>query len=375
MDKYDVIIVGGGPAGSSCAWHLNRNGMKTAIIDKSTFPRNKVCAGWITPEVVESLHIDLGDYAKHNVLQPITSFVTGIIGGNSTKSTYASPVSYGIRRCEFDDYLLQRSGATTILGEKIQSMEKHNDGWCINGRYSAPLLIGAGGHFCPVARQLGAKLGQSEAVIAAQEIEFPMTAEQIAQCRTTGETPELFFCRDLKGYGWVFRKQNYLNIGLGRQDNHRLNTHIEAFVQWLKRENKIPADIPEKFLGHAYLLYGSNDRPLFDDQVMIIGDAAGLAYAQSGEGIRPAVESALIAADTVIKAAGDYSKMKLQPYAVQLEARLGKRKAHSAGGEQDSLWGRILPNLGRIAISNRWFAKNIVIERWFLHRHLAALQY
>ncbi|MGD8886688.1 MAG: FAD-dependent oxidoreductase, partial [Gammaproteobacteria bacterium] len=128
MDKYDVIIVGGGPAGSSCAWHLTRNGLKTAIIDKSTFPRNKVCAGWITPEVVQSLQIDLDDYAKDNILQPISSFITGIIGGSYTKSSYASPVSYGIRRCEFDDYLLQRSGATTILGEKIKSLENTGDG-------------------------------------------------------------------------------------------------------------------------------------------------------------------------------------------------------------------------------------------------------
>jgi geranylgeranyl reductase family protein len=375
MEKYDVIIVGGGPAGSSCAWHLTRHGLKTAIIDKSTFPRNKVCAGWITPEVVQTLQIDLEDYAKTNVLQPITAFVTGIIGGNYTKSDYASTVSYGIRRCEFDDYLLRRSGATTILGEKIKSLEKHDDCWQVNGQYSAPLLIGAGGHFCPVVRHMGAKLGQKEAVISAQEIEFSMSDEQLAQCNARGDTPELFFCQDLKGYGWVFRKQNYLNIGLGRQDNRKLNSHIEEFVRWLKTENRIPQDIPEKFLGHAYLLYGENNRPLLDDNVMIIGDAAGLAYAQSGEGIRPAIESALIAADTVVNAAGDYRKDNLQSYVTQLEARLGKRKLRTDNGEDSGLWDYFMPKLGRIAIANHWFAKNIVIDRWFLHRHVAALQY
>lgn len=374
MEKYDVIIVGGGPAGSSCAWHLTRHGLKTAIIDKSTFPRNKVCAGWITPAVVDSLQIDVSDYAKNNVFQPITSFITGIIGGGSTKTDYPAPVSYGIRRCEFDDYLLQRSGATTLLGEKIHTLEHQPDGWQVNGKYQAPLLIGAGGHFCPVVRQLGAKLGQTEAVIAAQEIEFPMNDEQMAQCGVAAETPELFFCRDLKGYGWVFRKQNYLNVGLGRQDNRKLSSHIEEFVQWLKAENKIPKDLPDKFLGHAYLLYGENNRPLVDDQVMIIGDAAGLAYAQSGEGIRPAIESALIAADTIVKAGGDYGKENLQPYAVQLEERLGKRKLRNAN-EEGFVSEYLLPPLGRMALTNHWFAKNIVIDRWFLHRHQAALQY
>ena len=225
-----------------------------------------------------------------------------------------------------------------------------------------------------MVRQLGAKLGQTEAVIAAQEIEFPMNDEQMAQCGVAAETPELFFCRDLKGYGWVFRKQNYLNVGLGRQDNRKLSSHIEEFVQWLKAENKIPKDLPDKFLGHAYLLYGENNRPLVDDQVMIIGDAAGLAYAQSGEGIRPAIESALIAADTIVKAGGDYGKENLQPYAVQLEERLGKRKLRNAN-EEGFVSEYVLPPLGRMALTNHWFAKNIVIDRWFLHRHQAALQY
>jgi flavin-dependent dehydrogenase len=202
-----------------------------------------------------------------------------------------------------------------------------------------------------------------------------MTGEQLVQCNAAGDTPELFFCRDLKGYGWVFRKQNYLNIGLGRQDNHKLNAHIAEFVRWLKTENKIPQDIPEKMLGHAYLLYGDNHRPLLDDNVMIIGDAAGLAYAQSGEGIRPAIESALIAADTVVNAAGNYRKENLQPYAAQLEARLGKRKLRTGDAEDSALWDFFMPKLGRVAIANRWFAKNVVIDRWFLHRHVAALQY
>jgi hypothetical protein len=65
----------------------------------------------------------------------------------------------------------------------------------------------------------------------------------------------------------------------------------------------------------------------------------------------------------------------LQPYTKQLEARLGKRKVRIGNSEDHSLWDRIMPKLGRIAISNHWFAKNVVIDRWFLHRHIAALHY
>ena len=58
MDSCDVLIVGCGPAGTSCAWGLRHAGLDVMLLDKAAFPRDKVCAGWITPEVVESLQID-----------------------------------------------------------------------------------------------------------------------------------------------------------------------------------------------------------------------------------------------------------------------------------------------------------------------------
>ena len=59
MESCDVLIVGGGPAGSTCAWQLRQAGLDVLVMDKQTFPRDKVCAGWITPAVVESLELDL----------------------------------------------------------------------------------------------------------------------------------------------------------------------------------------------------------------------------------------------------------------------------------------------------------------------------
>ncbi|HAH44477.1 MAG TPA: NAD(P)/FAD-dependent oxidoreductase, partial [Planctomycetaceae bacterium] len=104
-DGCDILIVGGGPAGSSCAWGLRDSGLDVLILDQATFPRDKVCAGWITPAVAELLDLDLAEYQKSHVLQPITRFRTGIIGGAAVQTEYAQTVSYGIRRCEFDAYL------------------------------------------------------------------------------------------------------------------------------------------------------------------------------------------------------------------------------------------------------------------------------
>lgn len=122
----------------------------------------------------------------------------------------------------------------------------------------------------------------------------------------------------------MFRKGNFLNIGLGREDNHKLTEHLNAFVEEMKSEGRIPADLPGKFKGHAYLLYAHAERQLADDGLLLIGDSAGLAYTQSGEGIRPAIESALMAAD-IIRDQEDYSAQALQAYGEAIASRFGNR--------------------------------------------------
>lgn len=372
MEQCDVLIIGGGPAGSTLAWALRGSGLDVAVMDKQGFPRDKVCAGWVTPAVIESLALDVEDYRRGRVFQPIRGFRVAHMGGKPVQTDYEEPVSYGIRRCEFDNYLLERSGARLRLREPVKDIRREGDHWVVNDTVRTRMLVGAGGHFCPVARVLGARPGSSETVVAAKEIEFELSAEQREGCVLKGEVPELFFCRDLKGYGWAFRKGDYLNIGLGREDNHHLSEHLEAFCEELKSTGRIPADLPGRFKGHAYLLYPHAPRELLGDGVLLIGDAAGLAYAQSGEGIRPAVESALIAAQVIRDAAGDYTAARLAAYRERLRARLGERQpapglgAHIPEGVKQFLAGRLL--------AMGWFVRSVVVERWFLHRQQPPLR-
>jgi geranylgeranyl reductase family protein len=370
METCDVLIVGGGPAGSSCAWKLRQHGMSVTVVDKAQFPRDKVCAGWITPAVVQALRLDTGDYARGRVLQPITGIRSGLIHGRELETRYPATISFGIRRCEFDHYLLQRSGARLRLGETLKSLDKRGSLWIVNDAVAAPLLIGAGGHFCPVARCLGAKLGANEDAVTAKEVEFAMDPQQAAGCRVSADTPEIYFCRDIKGYGWCFRKGDYLNIGLGREAHQGLAEHLEDFCSFLKQRGKIPDNVPGKFHGHAYLLRGHSPRRLLDDGVLLVGDAAGLAYAQSGEGIRPAVESGLIAAGVVAEAGEDYRRQRLQVYADRLKARLGSEAAPVAD---------LIPDfprkaLARALLGSRWATRRVVLDRWFLHAQQPALQ-
>jgi len=194
--RCDALVVGGGPAGSTCAGRLRQAGLNVIVIDKATFPRHKVCAGWITPSVVESLELDVDDYRRSRTFQTISSFRTACLGGRTVVIDYGRPVSFGIRRCEFDEYLLRRSGAALELGEGVKSIERRGGDWIVNDRLSSPLLIGAGGHFCPVARRLGRRREIEEVVLAAQEIEFEMDGRQQAECRVAPEAPEIYFCED-----------------------------------------------------------------------------------------------------------------------------------------------------------------------------------
>ncbi len=368
MDSCDVLIVGGGPAGSTLARKLASRGFDVLILDKSKFPRDKVCAGWITPAALDLLHVDRNEYSRDKVLQQISGFKTCMMGGAEVLTRYGSTVSYGIRRSEFDHYLLRRSGARLRLGEPLKTMQRESAHWIINDSLKTPLVIGAGGHFCPVSRFLRKNGERNESAVIAQEIEFEMDESQQRDCRVAGDTPELYFCEDLKGYGWCFRKGNFLNIGLGREDNHNIAEQARSFCNHLKEKKRVPLNTPLNFRGHAYMLYRGASRVLVDDGVMLIGDAAGLAHPKSGEGIRPAVESALMAAEVILAAAGNYQREKLLRYPALLAERFGK----------GSTTPGILPQSAKRLISRRlmensWFSRHVLLDRWFLNVHLPAL--
>ena len=366
MESCDVLIVGGGPAGSTCARILHQAGMKVIVMDKKHFPRGKVCAGWITPEVVATLELDVEEYSQGRVCQPIIGFCSGTLGRKRVETRYDKAVSYGILRREFDEYLLRRCGAQLLLGMEYKAMVRDSNGWRVNDLIHARLVIGAGGHFCPIARFMGAEAGKREILVAAQEVEFELSREQIPCCQVRPEILELYFCNDLQGYGWCFRKGNVLNVGLGREHSNSVSHETKEFLRLLKLSNHIPEDTPEKCPGHAYILYGHTQRELIRDGLMLIGDAAGLAYPQSGEGIRTAVESGVLAAETIVSAKGNFCRERLVPYTERLIQRFGRpRPAAYPKGP--------IASLERVLTGTRWFSRHVILDRWFLHRHVPAL--
>ena len=105
---------------------------------------------------------------------------------------------------------------------------------------------------------------------------------------------------------------------------------------------------------------------------LVIGDAAGLAYSQSGEGIRPAVESALMAAETIVGAASVYRLEQLTSYRDRLTARFGPRHSRSVS---EYLPGGLKSAMARVLMANSWFTRRVVLDGWFLHAGVAPLAF
>lgn len=365
MDACDVLIVGAGPAGSACAWALGRAGLDVVLVDRAAFPRDKVCAGWITPAVFEDLEIEPADYRSGRTLQPFARFRVGVAGADETTDiVYDRAVSFGIRRVEFDDYLLRRSGARLRLGTPVRSLRRDGARWIVDEALSAPMLVGAGGHECPVARLLN-PAPDGGALVGAQEVEVPLDLRQQRACGVSADRPELYFCPDLAGYGWAIRKGPFINVGFGRIRAHGLPAATTAFVRFLVSRRRIPDDLRYDWRGHAYLTDEPPRRRLAGDGVLLAGDAAGLAFSRSGEGIRPAIESGLLAASTIVGAAGRYTRDGLAPY---------EQRVRTDGVESLGRWlmrgvpARATAAIGRRMIRMPWFARHVLMDRWFLHR-------
>jgi menaquinone-9 beta-reductase len=364
MQSCEVAIIGAGPAGSTCARVLSERGLSVLLLDRDQFPREKPCAGWITPAVLQTLKIDPELYRKERLLQEIREFSTGVMYGSELTSAYGETVSYAIRRSEFDHFLLLQASAPTLLGEPVASLERSADGWVVNGNIQARLLIGAGGHNCPVARALGALPGRESAIVA-MVAELEMGEEQRQRSPLVPGRVSLSFTRDMNGYGWLLRKGNFVNVGLGHLLNKDVRRQCDDFSRHLKHRGQLDRDISEHFKGHAYLPYrGSGGRRMVGDRALLIGDAAGVSYPESGEGILPAIETALMAAQTVLDASRDYRQEKLAPYCAAVSRRYGGTSRFG---------GVILPagvkKLGGTALlSSSWLTRHLVLDRWFLHK-------
>lgn len=303
--SFDAIVVGGGPGGSTTAWRLAGAGIRTLVLDAAAFPRVKICAGWVTPAALADLELDPGAYPR--TIQGFAACALAFDGAHH-ETRWRGPASYGIIRREFDHYLLERAagaGAEVRDGVRVRTVAMGAHGVSVvtdDGIFDAPVVVGAGGHRCPVAWALG-QVSEREEVVVAQESETRVDAWRRAELEPFMAAPALYVEPDLRGYGWYFPKGDYINVGVGctRANDGSLPRRREALLAMLRTTGRLPADLPlAPFRGHSYVIRRQAPRRVVGDRFCLVGDAAGLARDLSGEGIGPAIRSGRLAADAVV---------------------------------------------------------------------------
>jgi menaquinone-9 beta-reductase len=321
---HDVIVVGGGPGGSTTAWRLARVGLRTLLLDAAVFPRVKVCAGWVTPEALADVEVDPEKYPL--TIQPFTACGFAFAGA-CHETHWRRPASYGIVRSEFDHHLLDRARAAGVdVHERARVTTVTRESASVRvvsarGTFTAPVVVGAGGHHCPVAKAFG-EVSEDEEVVVAQESETRLPPGRRDTIREAA--PILYVEPDLKGYGWYFPKDDVLNVGIGvvAGPGADLPRRRDALLATLHASGHLPDDLEiEPFRGHAYVVRRRAPRRLAGDGFCLVGDAAGLARDLSGEGIGPAIRSGILAAEAV--AAHLRRGTSLESYARAIVSRYG----------------------------------------------------
>jgi flavin-dependent dehydrogenase len=320
---YDAIIVGGGPAGSTCASILVKSGVKTLLLDRGNFPRVKLCAGWISPPIWKILGLSPKEYTR-------SLWKWGKIHINFRGKKYTvKSHGYFVRRYEFDDFLLKRSSVQTIEGYNVRQIEKDSEGyWIIDNQYRAKYLIGAGGTHCPVARALFPE--KENLQCGTQEREFEGNADEIASTRAgeDGE-PEILLHDDMKGYSWNVPKGNWLNVGTGTKVAREVLPawiSARAFFEGNGSNGTIPLSsrpMLDKMKGHGYTIFERDHlKYCQSDNAFLIGDALGLAQPMTGEGILPSVISGKICATAIVEGVPEKYAARLKSHPVIYDYRI-----------------------------------------------------
>jgi len=337
--RAEVIVVGGGPAGSALAWRLASRGLRPLVLERARFPREKVCGDYVDPRglhILEAMGC-LGRLERSH--PPAISHTTTFV---EWRPRYSGPIAfyghggplpphgYTIPREELDAAMVDAAvAAGAILHDEtaVIDVEAGAGGVEVTAehggdtvRYSARVIVGADGANSVVARSQGAAIADPRRTVLAQRA-YAVTAGASAW---PGET-EVYFNENLfPGYGWVFPATGgRVNLGIGLLDEtrRRLRVNIPAlfgqFVDGLRRchPSCTGLELSSKPIGGIVKTYGAAGPNHFAGG-LLIGDAGGFVNPMTGDGITPGMESALLAARTVESAleAGDVSAGRLSSY-------------------------------------------------------------
>ncbi len=301
---YDVIIIGGGPAGSIAAFYLAHAGLKTALFEKDNFPRYKTCGGGLTYKAFRMIPFDVEDAVEVNCFSArIVDFQLNEI----FSVTRDFPIISMTMRENFDAILLKKArsvGSGIFMNCRISDVNIYDDSIKVSygDSYStAKFLIAADGANGIVSRLMNRNLSLKK--IPALEYEIVVDEVSFDSLR---EIARFDFGIIPNGYGWIFPKKNHLSVGvLSMKKGINLNKAIEVYLQ------KIGINKIIKVEKHGFFIPLRKSSSNFThNRVLFAGDAAGFADPLTAEGISNAVLSGKIAAEAIIKEVPQPSKVR-----------------------------------------------------------------
>lgn len=326
---FDIIIAGAGPAGCACALALKDSGLRIALVDRHTFPRDKVCGDTIPGRAISILRgIDpgfsnaFGTFPTKNLIRKSVLF-----RGNRYFSHNWVLDAYTCKRAEFDNFLLtrvrQHVKAEILEDAKVIAANREKGSWhleCQNGQcISSEMLVVADGANGKVSRILSGVLPDSSRHIMAVRAYFRGVRYVKADC-----TEFYIDDRFLPGYFWLFPLPGGVyNAGLGMVSADVVRKGISLKKAFHEITEGSPV-LREKFRDASPVTdlsgYGiplrSQKIPLSGEGFVLTGDAAGLADPLGGDGIGNAVLSGKEAALQAIRCfrTGDYSSEFMKSY-------------------------------------------------------------
>jgi geranylgeranyl reductase family protein len=322
MERFDVLIVGAGPAGSTAAYRLAKAGATVLLADKARFPRDKPCGGGLTMRAVRQL-----PFSVEPVVEDRTKSVRlGLDFKGRFERTTEEPLVLMTQRSRLDSFLAEQAaqaGAEFQDGTRVNDLELLDDGVraTVNGhQVAATWLFCADGVNGTAARTIGLDGGRTYGVALEGNVPYGIVDEDEYRGRLFLELANV-----PGGYGWVFPKGDHVNVGVGgwEREGPRLREHLARFC----REYGIPESSLENVRGYRLPLLHARAR-LANGRAALLGDAAGLVDPLSGDGIYEAFLSAKLAAEAVV--AGDldaYDRELRRALSSQLAAAWGAKVA------------------------------------------------